>query len=183
MIINYLEQSFALVPDARIAFIYFNHKEKPSEVELLGNILKQVLQQQTGISCAIRDLYKNKSRKNSHCSLTEVSELLAMETGSLSKLFLVVDALDECQLRIEARDHLFSHLQNLPALRLLVTSRPHISIPSVFDTCPLDIRADKSDMETFIRARLENNERLQRYVDTKSRPVIIDTIIQKCDGM
>src|SRR5947207_14030360 len=75
VVINYLEQTFQLIPDTRIAFIYFYHKENPSSVNLLGNVLKQILQQQTNISSVIHELYQKNMRRKSPPSLTEISEL------------------------------------------------------------------------------------------------------------
>jgi hypothetical protein len=80
MVINYLEQTFQLVYDTRIAFIYFNHKENPSGVDLLGNLLKQILQQQTDISPPIRDLYNRHTISSFHHRHISAPSLGSQET-------------------------------------------------------------------------------------------------------
>ena len=183
MIINHLEQMFQLVSDTRIAFIYFNHKESPSAGDLLGNILKQILQQQTDIPSAIRDIYSKHRKRISRPSFPEITDLLVLEASKLSKLFVVIDALDECPTGPDTKDKVLSQLRKLSALRLLVTSRPYVSVSPYFDFLRLDIRAHQSDIERFIQARLEKSEHLKQYIDEDFKNTIVHGIIEKCAGM
>jgi hypothetical protein len=176
---------FLLVPDVRIAFIYFNHNENPSAVDLLGSLLQQLLQQGTEISSTIRDLYAKHQSRRTRPSLDEISALFISESRAFSnlKLYMVVDALDECSAERNTKDKVLAVLRKLPNLRLLITSRPHVDISSSFNAVQLDIRADNHDIKAFICGRLEENCYLKRYVREDFKETLIDKVIKKSDGM
>lgn len=174
---------FLLVDNVRIGFIYFNHKENPSAVDLLGSLLKQLLQQGTEISPAVHDLYAKHVKRNTRPSLTEISDCLVSESRAVSRVYMVVDALDECPVDGDIKDEVLSVLRKLPNLHLLVTSRPSVDISSHFDVVQLDIRANNDDMKAFIRNRLEKNRSLQRYVHRDFKDTLIHKVVGKSDGM
>lgn len=175
---------FQLVPDVRIAFIYFNHKDKPSAVEFLGTLLKQLLQQKGAqISPKLRDLHATHLKRKTRPSLNEISDLLVFESGAVSKLYMVVDALDECPMEANTKDNVLRVLQKLPNLHLLVTSRPHVDIGCDFNTVELGIQANKHDMEAFVRGRLEEEPNLKRYVRDDFKETLIEKVMQKSEGM
>lgn len=173
---------FLLVGDVRIAFVYFNHKESPSAVDLLGSLLKQVLQN-TDISPVIRDLYVKHSGRGTRLSFDEISHLLISESRAFSRLFVVLDALDECPTGADTRDKVLSVLQQIPTVHLLITSRRHMDVASYFDTIRLDLYAHRQDLEIFIRKRIEVEKNLKRYVDEDFKETLINEIIKKSDGM
>jgi hypothetical protein len=174
---------FSLVPDVRIAVIYFNHKETPSAVDVLGSVLQQLLQQGTDMSTEIRGLYAKHKSRRTHPSLDEISALLVSESRAISKSFMVVDALDECPAEQNIKDKVLATLRKLPNLHLLITSRPHLDISSDFEAVELEIRADKHDMEVFIHGGLEQSRNLKRYVHKDFKQTLIDKVIKKSDGM
>src|SRR5579862_2268091 len=156
---------FLLIPDVPIAFIYFNHKEHPSAVELIGSLLKQILQQGTGISSRIRDLHSKHSIRETQPSLAEISDLLVLESRSFSKLYVVVDALDECPAEANTQEKVLAVLHKLFNLHLLITSRPHLDINSEFSSIQyLHIRADYKDLKAYVLTRLKNDRHLRQYV-------------------
>ena len=183
IVINHLEKTFLLLRDVRIAFIYFNHKENPSAVDLLASILKQILQQGTTISAAVRDLYAKHTERDTRPTLAEISDLLVAESQTVSKMYMVVDALDECQAETNTKDKVLAALQRLPNLHLLVTSRPHMDISQNFSVVWLPIKADNRDIAAFIRTRLEENRNLKRYVKEDLKETLIKKVIKKADGM
>ena len=174
---------FLLVNNARIAFIFFNHKENFSTINLLGSLLKQLLQQGTEISPAIRNLYAKHTKRTSQPSLDEISDLLISESRAFSKFFIVIDALDEYPTGANTKNKVISLLRRLPTLHLLVTSRPHMDLTSDLDTVRLDLRAHKRDMELFIRGRIDVEKNLARYVDKEFKETLINEIIKKSEGM
>jgi hypothetical protein len=95
---------------------------------------------------------------------------------------MVVDALDECPTETKIKDKVLSVLQKLPNLHLLITSRPHVDISAYFNLVQLDIRANKHDMEAFIRGGL-NTGNLKRYVRKDFEETLIHKVVSKSDGM
>jgi len=174
---------FLLVHDVQIAFIYFNHKENHSAVDLVGSLLKQLLQQGTELSPALHDLYAKHVKRNTRPSLTEISDYLVSESRAVTKVYVVLDALDECPVDQDIKDKVLSLLQKLPSLHLLVTSRPSTNISTHFNAVQLDIRADDHDMEMFVRDRLQENRNLKRYVRQDFKEPLIHEVVRKSDGM
>lgn len=136
----------------------------------------------------IRGVYKSHTKKGTRPSAREYLELLQEETGSFSKIFLVIDALDECRDVDGTRGLLMSEIKKLqPTLRLLVTSRPHISdIERMFsDAMQLEVRANSDDVQKYIDGRIDREVRLKHHVDQDPtlRHEIIGAILAKVDGM
>jgi hypothetical protein len=173
---------FLLVGDVRIAFIYFNHKENPSAVDLLGSLLKQLLQE-TDISPAIHNHYTKHNGRATRPSFDEISHLLISESRKFSKLYMVIDALDECPTGADTKDKVLSVLRQLPTLHLVITSRPHVDVTSDLDAVRLDLYAHEQDMEAFIRDRIEVEKYLKRYVDEDFKGIFINEIVKKSAGM
>jgi hypothetical protein len=183
IVINYLEQIFLLVRDVRVVFIYFNHKENPSAVDLLGSLLMQLLQQGTIISAAVCDLYAKHYERNTRPSIAELSDLLVSESRTVSKVYMVVDALDECPTETNTKDKVLAALQRVPNFHLLVTSRPHVVISENINAVSLPIRADNCDIHAFISSRLRENANLKRYVKEDFKEELVSKVIKKSDGM
>ena len=94
IIINYLEQTFK--GNAAVAYIYCNYKEQnQTAINLVASLLQQLVQGQSVISNDIIAIYRRHSRKQTRPSFAEYSELLESEAHRFSKVFIVIDALDE----------------------------------------------------------------------------------------
>jgi hypothetical protein len=119
-----------------------------------------------------------------HCggsfpSLDEVRTALASEIGTYSKVFVIVDALDESP-EGGIRESLLKELRALAlTARLLVTSRDIPSIAQHFHHAKrLDIFADDQDVQEYVRRRIgqaarrpvrELHERVVTRVAEKAR--------------
>lgn len=181
-----MERNFLNADDVGIAFIYCNYKEHQVAVDMVGSLLQQLLQRKSTISKEIVALYQSHTIRKTHPTIAELSTLLQAETRELTKLFVVVDALDECP---EAdRVKLLSELKKLqPILRLLVTGRPHIdSVAQRFqETSKLEVRASDDDIKAYLEGRIENAETLKPLIgkQPKLRNFIISTIVEQVKGM
>lgn len=188
MVINSLHQIFKDEDDVGIAFVYCDYKEYHTSAELIGSLLQQLVQRQTTISLEIRQLYYSHGKKNTRPSLSEYSKLLRSESRTFSNVFIVIDALDECEEYDGTRAKLLSEIQKLqPIVRLLVTSRPHITnvISKFKDSTRLDIRASDEDIKRYLEGRIEEECRLKRHVDDDPslKDTIINAILGNVDGM
>jgi hypothetical protein len=140
--------------------------------------------QQSTISSDIRCLYKDPVTRDTR-PFIKCSTLRAA-SHPLSKLFVIVDALDECA--EESRDRFLKELRDLgPKLHLMITSRPNIV--NITDYFPkalhLEIRASNEDIERFLKERLQTEFRLKQYIekDPNLGSNIITAILDKADGM
>ncbi|PYH96506.1 hypothetical protein BO71DRAFT_427936 [Aspergillus ellipticus CBS 707.79] len=65
--------------------------------DLLANILKQLIQTQSPIPESMKEAYKAHKRGRTRLTSDEMSQLLHDAVADLSKAYIIIDALDECQ--------------------------------------------------------------------------------------
>ncbi len=108
--------------------LYLEHKESKTQTRenLLGSLLKQLVQLKTSnaISSGLKEAYETAKDIKATPTLKELRELLQAELVNYSRVFLVVDALDECD-PSSRRDELLADLRELQQQNLstMVTSR------------------------------------------------------------
>jgi hypothetical protein len=129
-VVDYLEQTIN-EQGIGVAFIYCNYKEKTNQtaVNLVASLLKQLVQAQSVIPSKLRWLYEQHIGRNTRPTLVECSELLHMELAAYSKVFIIVDALDECDETSGARRDLITRLLRLPPnVSLMINTSLAISV-------------------------------------------------------
>lgn len=135
----------------------------------------------------VKSLYNQHSRERTRPSLPEYIRLLQAHIQRFSRVFIVVDALDECSEDNGVRDLFLAQLRYLlPNIRLLVTSRDITSLGHAFeDATRLEIRANEDDMRTYLQVRIEEQALLRSHIkdDPSLKDTIINTIINKANGM
>jgi len=180
---------FAFDEDIAIACVYFDHKQELRPVAILRSILQNVVQRpEGGLSDEVRELHKKHTRRRTEPNLQEVSDVLQLEMSDFSKIFIVLDALDECPVVDNAAATLLTELRNLqPKLRLMVTGRPFAVKPmSLFDPHGiLEVRAHDSDIKKFVQGRIQASETLRTYASSENEleKLIIETVVSKAKGM
>jgi hypothetical protein len=174
-------------PGVGIACIYCNYKEKDAQTptNLVVGLWAQLVRRSGFVSAEVRDLYFTRVRQNSPPTLDEVSKILQGEIARYSKIFVVIDALDECP---EAyRSTLLKKLRELrPAINLMVTSRPLDAIENDLAGSPqLEIGANVEDIRAYIVGRIAGEKWLSRFVskDATLGENIVDTIAGKAKKM
>jgi hypothetical protein len=106
--------------------------------------------------------------------------------AAYSRVFIIVDALDECQISSGCRQRFLSGLFNLQAksgANFFATSRPISNIEKEFEGNPrLEIRASKEDVRRYLDGQLF---RLPRFVarSYELQEDIRTGIINAVDGM
>jgi ankyrin repeat domain-containing protein 50 len=185
-VINQLQIHFPHF-DVGVAFIYFQHKQSWKLQDLLGSILADVARSTwSAVSPKLIELYKKHHNKNSKPSVDEISQLLLSESNHFSKLFVVIDAADECS-DSKILLKLLKELTKLrPILRLLVTGRPNIrTVEAVYSDCSvLRIKANEEDIRIYLDDRINEAEILKSSLDEDlTETVVKDRIIEKADGM
>lgn len=135
----------------------------------------------------VTSLYNRHSKERTRPSLPEYIRLLEANIQRFSRVFIVVDALDECSEDGGVRDLFLAHLRYLlPNIRLLVTSRDITSLGQAFDDATrLEIRANDDDLRTYLQVRIEERALLRSHIkeDPSLKDTIINTIIEKANGM
>ena len=166
-----------------IVWVYCNYKERKAQTtdHFLGSIVSQLVQQKSGLLNDVVELYqKHSSMKEAPPDPADILELLERKIRCYHTLFVVIDALDECDDEDKSGLRLVDALRGLQSnVRLLITSRPLPNVVEEFEDVPqVEIRALDTDIRDFVRSRLEVEQ-----ADAKFGELVQDAVAQKSDGM
>ena len=184
--INYLSR--LVQADVGLAYVFCNYKSHVNQslYGLLSALLKQLVQSRTDISVPVTRLYDYHFKRESRPLLDEISTALSTVCSSYAKVYVVVDALDECTNHDRTRNQLIENLRELQTrtnVRLLFTSRFIPEIMERFRSTPvLKIRASEKDIKRFVANQIPllpscigRDDELTRTVQSK--------IVKAIDGM
>jgi len=176
--------------DTSIAITYlycdFRRQHEQKLGDLLANLLKQLIQRLNSIPDDVQALYKQYKDQPKRPSLDETSSVLHSVSTFYSKVFIVIDALDECQVTDGCRTRLLHEIFNLRARQrasICSTSRFIPEILEKFKECmSLEIRARDADVQTYLTGHMT---RLPPFVleNPDLQHEIKATISKTVDGM
>ncbi|KIM27885.1 hypothetical protein M408DRAFT_310306, partial [Serendipita vermifera MAFF 305830] len=181
-VMHHLRKEF--IRDVGLAIVYCNYKDQEIQtpVNLLSGILRQ-LYDRISLSENIKSLYRQHIERKTRPTISEISELLSAEMKRFSKIFVIVDALDECPEKDHCRGFFFNQLQAFqPTTHLMITSRPEIA-PTV-EFRRLEIVASKADLDRYIDGRIFISSRLKDLLhEEEDRRRIKEAVTENTDGM
>ncbi len=174
--------------DIGIAYLYCNYQRQHEQKleDLFTCLLKQFVQEQPSILDSVKTLYDRHKDRRTRPSLDEILGILQTVAAAYSRVFIVVDALDECQVSNGCRQRFLSCLFNLQAkcgINLITTSRLSSSIEKELEgSSRLEIRASEEDVRRYLDGHLF---RLPGFVarSLELREEIKTDIIKAVDGM
>jgi hypothetical protein len=150
-------------------------------------LLQQLTARRSEISDDINTLYQDRIKKQTRPSLADYSRLLQSEIRNFSRVFIVIDALDECSENDGIREGFLGEVRKLlPNICLLVTSRPIANLEHEFENAThLEIHASDEDIKRYLEAQIERQPQLARHIkaDPTLRDAILNNIIKKANGM
>jgi hypothetical protein len=169
-----------------IAYLYCDYRrqdEQKSE-HLLANLLKQLSHGLTHIPEAVQalcDEYENRPRRP---TLEDFSKTLYSVSMAYSRVFIIVDALDECQIRDGCRQQLLAaitKLQEKCRANIFITSRENHDILEAFKK-HMRITAHDQDVQTYLAGQMN---RLPSFVARNPllQNEIKDTVAKAVNGM
>ncbi|KAF3310099.1 hypothetical protein TWF173_010109 [Orbilia oligospora] len=141
-----------------VVFIYciYNEREQQSLDDLLASILVQLVLGQPVIPESIQRFYKSHRKgEKPRLSLDEISKEITSIIKCYSRIFIVIDALDECRDN-DIRKSLLSkvfELQTVSDIRIMVTFRPGAISEALIKT-RIEIRAQNEDLEIYLRNQM-----------------------------
>jgi hypothetical protein len=141
-----------------------------------------MVQDSGALSGNIQSFYKLHQTQDTLPTLEEFTRALELEIALYSKVFIILDGLDECPEDNGTRGSLLGVLQSLAGtVNLMVTSRDISSIARHFSgTQHLDICANDHDLRTYIGCRIASLPR-QHLVELQE--TIVKTIVENACGM
>lgn len=146
--------------DVAVACVFCNYKERSTQSleELVASILKQIIQNRSLASANIKAFCEEFRDKQRRPRLTDLIDALRSEIQMYTKVFFVLDALDECLEDYQGR--LIDNLESISStVYLMVTSRPLDLIKQRFQgACHLDISAMDGDVQEYIGSRIRRGQ-------------------------
>lgn len=173
-------------PDVGVAYLYCNYKSQTDQTtaNLLAAILKQLVQDQPSIAQPLSELYDSHQKHGTRLSLDKTFTALQSVLANYSKVYVVIDALDECP--DGTRSQLLRRCRNLQGqtdLRLMATSRHIPDIVEEFKDMPrVEVRASNADVKRYVVGKIDRLAKcVQRDGDLQER--IQNKIVEVVDGM
>jgi len=139
-----------------IAYLYcnFQRQQEQKPEDLLASLLKQLVQGEPSMPNSIKSLYECHKDKRTRPSFDEISKVFLSVVTDYSKAFIIIDALDECQVSDRGRRKFLSEVFNLQAktgANLFATSRFIPEIEKQFQGCLyLEICASDEDVQKYL---------------------------------
>ncbi|KAL4961575.1 uncharacterized protein BDV14DRAFT_203609 [Aspergillus stella-maris] len=180
-IIDHLQERCYIDGNSRKALTYFyfdfNDAKRQSADDMMRGIISQFVSQTNEISAFVDALFASKSGQLA--TFDELVQLLQQLVSAFDDVFLVLDALDEC----ENKDRLWKALQRINAnngrLHLLITSRSNDEAEMGFNRLKLGTKIIlhgtnvDNDIRSYVQERLRSDPKLRRW---QRRPDLVDDI-------
>jgi len=153
---------------------------------LLSSLLKQLSQERPSLPESVKALHDQHRKKRTRPSIDELLKVLQSVTAMYSRVFIIVDALDECQASGGCRARFLLEIFTLQAktgANLFATSRHISNIEKEFEgSTRLEIRASEEDVRRYIDGHVLQlpgfiTRRLELQEEIKA------TIVKAVDGM
>jgi hypothetical protein len=172
---------------ASLAFYYYDFRDdqKKDLRGLLSSVIFQLCDQSDFYYNILSTFYSTHDNGAQDPSDDELSQCLKelLELPGQVPVYLIVDALDECQntpVPFSAREKVLMLVEDLvnsrfPNLHVCVTSRPELDIkvvvqPLTFHSVSIhDEIGQLEDIEKYIRKTVNTNKKMERWKDGKRR--------------
>ena len=165
----------------------FHAQQEQTTTNMLGAMLKQLASR--GISENIREAYEKAQNEfgGRGLQLPEMLNALKKTIASLPRLFICIDALDECtpKHRRELIKSLREIARVLPGARIFITGRPHIDdeITTCFSKAlRIPLSPTHGDITSYLERRLDNDTE-PKAMDAALRADIMRIIPEKISEM
>jgi hypothetical protein len=179
IVIEKLAADFGNDKSIGLAYIYckFESKDHQTFEDLLASLLKQLtrglLTSGSAMPDCVKSLYGQHEQRGTRPGWNELSDCLQAVSTLYSRVFVVVDALDECDPSDNCRRRFISALFDLQAkstANVFATSRPLPDIQDQFHHTPsVKIQAAKDDVKKYIRSRMKHMPELQAIFAGEAR--------------
>lgn len=168
-------------------FCNFKSRDLQTSANLIASIVRQLAVQRMDCAEEVVSLYTgNHNNHRDRAAYAECLNLLSSCALKFDRMFLVVDALDECSdENIDWEGFVNEVQRQAPNINILMTTRPIASIEDAFPgAVRMNIRAQVEDLKDYIQFGLGNrdiHEHLQNDVELREK--IASTLIAKSQGM
>ncbi|ETS82755.1 hypothetical protein PFICI_04631 [Pestalotiopsis fici W106-1] len=186
-IINDIGHRFSTDSNVALAHVYFSfsrHAEQTVEL-VLASLLTQLLRGQSFLPDHVRSISETHQKKGTHLTHSELLTSLSRVIPEYDRVFIVLDALDECtsQNRVKFLSDMHD-LQIKMNINILATSRPHEEIVYLLmdeNTTIMPIVPCSEDMSIMLQSVIRTFDK--EIYDDEFREHVVSKIIKVADGM
>ncbi|KAH9207677.1 ankyrin repeat protein, partial [Leptodontidium sp. 2 PMI_412] len=156
IVVNDLATRFTDNTTIGIAYIFCNFRRQGEQQpkDLLESLLRQLAEVQASLPESVMALYNKHKGRRTRPSLDEISTSLRSVVAVFSKVFIIVDAIDECQVLGGYRSKFLSKifaLQKETKVKLFATFRTNLDIEKNFKGhLSREILASDRDVQTYL---------------------------------
>ena len=198
LVIEHLSACYQLSADTGMSFIYCSYKESRTTVAYMRTVLKQLCQTMQSVPPKLQALYEQHYQNDSQPKYDELRIVLLAIIQQYGRIFLVLDALDECSedQRKDLCDFIFSIINTTTStstsgiVKLFVTSRKEPGIERAFrqKAIPMiEVEAERvdSDIKVYVKAEIELRLQDKRLVlrNMALKDKILSALTTKAGGM
>ncbi|KAJ4299793.1 hypothetical protein N0V90_005039 [Kalmusia sp. IMI 367209] len=175
--------------DTACLFIFFNHQDKANQTpyNLVIELLRQLVSQQAEPSEQVRRFYSQCKLRTTLPNYIHFLGIFRKEIRRFSKVWLVIDALDECPAHAKenTREDFLEMIRQLPStVRLLITSRERKHARCGLDPVhEVEIIPDDNDLRSYIRGQIQIHTSHNELLARADADNIIRSISQSAKGM
>lgn len=169
------------------AFIYCNYAERSEQSieQLLGSLVQQLLRQCPMLD-EVEQFFNLHKASGKTADATEICIHLNRVIAQFSTVYIVIDALDECENMNKTRTRLLTQMNSLqPHVRIAVTSRPLGDITALDAAQKFEVAAQEADIHKYVVARIAQETHLADLCtrDLQLQRDILDQISNRAGGM
>lgn len=167
-----------------MVWIYGDYKEilEQAPSNIIASLAKQIIYQRGELSIEAEDL-----GRESCPTLQEIRKLLHSEAREFSKVFIVIDAIDEIANDQGQTRALAEELRALPRnAYITVTTRQIPAIEAEFASFTrLEIRAVDEDVRSYVISRMSKENLLAKHIQANSTltEIITSKVVGNVQGM
>lgn len=174
--------------NAATAYIYcdYRRQDEQTPLNLTASITKQLLEHHIAIPESVLKIYQPHRSKGTRPTFEEVLEMMKLAMPPLSKIYLILDALDELGNAGQVRQDLLERLRLLQGshlFNLMTTSRYIPSLAQEFyQPLCLEIRASSEDIRRYVQGHIPDLANCVKKSAELQRTVA-DSIVNVVEGM
>jgi hypothetical protein len=160
IVIDHLTTQFRGDSNVGIAYLYCNYYRQGDQKaeDLFSDVLKQLVQGLPSMPQKLRSFYERHEKHHTRPSIHDLSDLLQSVAAMHLRVFIIIDALDECQTLDGCQHNFLTKLLDLHTnslANIFVTSRPIPDIVKRFAGVPsLQILATTEDIQQYLQGHM-----------------------------
>ncbi|KPM35886.1 hypothetical protein AK830_g10674 [Neonectria ditissima] len=171
IIINHLHTRYSANTDVACIYVYFDYRKHQTQslADIFSSLLVQLLRGGNYVANEIQEVYETWGVTHLHPGLEEYLKMLKSQAKRFQKVYMIVDALDECcgDTKKNTMNSFLRACQELPEnVYMLFTSRPGLNSRLVKPDREFEITANAIDIKSYLNKSIESHPNLRAIIET-----------------